>query len=143
MKCLIVEDDFAARRLMQRYLTNYGESDVAVNGNEAVEAFRQSVDGKKSYDMICLDIMMPNMDGHEVLKAIRQIESEHGINGLDGVKVIMTTALGDSKNVISSFREGCEAYIVKPVEKNKLLKEMEKLGLVESEVSKWQITDKN
>ena len=72
------------------------------------------------------------MDGHEALKAIRQIESEHGINGLDRVKVIMTTALGDSKNVIGSFREGCEAYIVKPVEKDKLLEEMENLGLIGS-----------
>ena len=136
MKCLIVEDDFAARRLMQRYLRDYGESDVAVDGNEAVEAFRQSVDEKKPYDLICLDIMMPNMDGHEALKAIRKIESEHGINGLDGVKVIMTTALEDSKNVMGSFREGCEAYVVKPIEKKKLLEEMKKLGLVESEVGK-------
>lgn len=64
------------------------------------------------------------------------MESEHGISGLDDVKVIMTTALGDPKNVMSVFREGCEAYIVKPVEKDKLLEEMEKLGLVESEVSK-------
>ena len=136
MKCLIVEDDFAARRLLQRYLSSYGDCDIAVDGNEAVEAFRQAMDEKELYELICLDIMMPNMDGHEALKAIRRIESEHGINGLDGVKVIMTTALGDSKNVMESFREGCEAYIVKPVEKDKLLEEMESLGLVESKVSK-------
>ncbi len=90
------------------------------------------MEDNEPYDLICLDIMMPNMDGREALKAIRQIEHEHGINGLDGVKVIMTTALGDSKSVIGSFREGCEAYIVKPVEKTKLLEEMEKLGLIES-----------
>ncbi|GAJ08029.1 unnamed protein product, partial [marine sediment metagenome] len=65
----------------------------------------------------------------EALEAIRQIENEHGTAGLDGVKVIMTTALGDSKNVIGAFRTGCEAYIVKPVSKEKLLEEMEKLGL--------------
>ena len=121
---------------MQRYLSSYGDCDIAVDGNEAVEAFRQAMDEKELYELICLDIMMPNMDGHEALKAIRRIESEHGINGLDGVKVIMTTALGDSKNVMESFREGCEAYIVKPVEKDKLLEEMESLGLVESKVSK-------
>ena len=132
MKYLIVEDDFAARRLLKRYLSSYGECDIAVDGNEAVEAFREAVDDNEPYDLICLDIMMPNMDGREALKAIRQIEHEHGINGLDGVKVIMTTALGDSKSVIGSFREGCEAYIVKPVEKTKLLEEMEKLGLIES-----------
>jgi len=134
MKYLIVEDNFAARRLLKRYLSDYGDCDVAVDGHEAVEAFRQAMDEKEPYDLICLDIMMPNMDGREALMAIRQIEHGHGIDGLDGVKVIMTTALGDSKNVIGSFREGCEAYIVKPVEKNKLLEEMENLGLIESRV---------
>lgn len=134
MKCLIAEDDFAARRLLKRYLSDYSDCDVAVDGRETVEAFRQAMDEKESYDLICLDIMMPNMDGREALKAIRQIEHEHGIDGLDGVKVIMTTALEDSQNVIGSFREGCEAYIVKPVEKDKLLEEMENLGLIESRI---------
>jgi len=134
MKYLIVEDDFAARRLLQRYLSGYGDCDVAVDGHEAIEAFRQALDENKPYDLICLDIMMPNMDGRDALKAIRQIEREHGILGLDGVKVIMTTALGDSKNIMGSFREGCEAYIVKPIRKEKLLEEMENLGLIESGV---------
>jgi len=136
MKCLIVEDNFVARRLMQHYLSGYGICDIAVNGNEAVEAFRQAIIFIKPYDLICLDIMMPNMDGHEALKAIRQIESEHGINGLDGVKVIITTALDDSQNVMDSLRKGCEAYLAKPIEKDKLLEEMEKLGLVKPDVSK-------
>ena len=134
MKYLIVEDDFAARRLLKRYLSDYGDCDIAVDGHEAVEAFRQAMDEKEPYDLICLDIMMPNMDGREALRAIRQIEHEHGTDGLDGVKVIMTTALGDSNNVIGSFREGCEAYMVKPVEKDKLLEEMESLGLIEPRV---------
>lgn len=134
MKCLIVEDNFAARRLLKRYLSDYGDCDVAVDGNEAVEAFRQALNERDPYDLICLDIMMPNMDGREALKVIRQIEDEHGINGLDGVKVIMTTALGDSQNVMGSFREGCEAYIVKPVEKDKLVEEMENLGLIDTKV---------
>ena len=134
MKYLIVEDDFAARRLLQRYLSGYGDCDIAVDGNEAVEAFGQALDENEPYDLICLDIMMPAMDGREALQVIRRIEHEHGIHGLDGVKVIMTTALGDSKNVIGSFREGCEAYIVKPIKKDKLLEEMEKLGLIASRV---------
>ncbi len=132
MKCLIVEDDFTARKLMKRYLSSYGDCDIAVDGNEAVEAFTQAMDKKEPYDLICLDIMMPNMDGREALKHIRQIESEHGISGLDCVKVIMTTALGDPKSVMGSFREGCEAYIVKPVKKEKLLQEMQNLGLLDT-----------
>ncbi len=130
MKCLIVEDNFAARKLLQKYLSGYGDCDVAVNGVEAVDAFKEALDEGQPYDLICLDIMMPQMDGHQALEAIRQVETQYGIGGLDGVKVIMTTALGDSRNVMSAFNEGCEAYIVKPVEKQKLLKEIEGLGLI-------------
>ena len=132
MKCLIVEDNFTARKLLTMYLSSCADCDIAVDGNEAVVAFSQAMDEKEPYDLICLDIMMPNMDGRQALKVIRQIESEHGIGGLDCVKVIMTTALGDPQNVIGSFREGCEAYIVKPVKKDKLFEEMENLGLVTS-----------
>jgi len=131
MNCLIVEDDFAARRLLRRWLSDFSDCDIAVNGIEAVDAFKDALDKGHPYDLICLDIMMPEMNGHQALEAIRQIENDHEIAGLDGVKVIMTTACGDSKQVMSAFREGCEAYIVKPVEKQQLFKEIEKLGLIE------------
>jgi two-component system, chemotaxis family, chemotaxis protein CheY len=130
MKCLVVEDDFAARRLLQILLSEYGLCLVATNGREAVEAFKQALDEDDPYDFICLDIMMPEMDGHQTLKAIRQIEAEHGIQGLDGVKVVMTTALKDPDNVFGAFREGCEAYLVKPVKKVKLIEVMDQLGLM-------------
>lgn len=128
-KCLIVEDDLAARKLLQIHLSDWGQCDSAVNGCEALAAFRQALDTDCPYDLVCLDIMMPEMDGHQTLRAIRQLEEESGIFGLDGVKVIMTTALGDSKNVFSAFREGCEAYVVKPVRKPVLFEEMARLGL--------------
>lgn len=129
MKCLIVEDDFTARKLLQIYLSDYADCFIAVNGREAVEAVRQALDEAQPYDLICLDIMMPEMNGHKALEAIRRLEKEHGIGGLDGVKVIMTTALDNSKNIIGAFRKGCEAYIVKPIRKEKLFEQMEKLGL--------------
>jgi two-component system chemotaxis response regulator CheY len=130
LKILIVEDDFICRKLMLALMSEFGDCAIAVNGQEAVEAVKYALDESVPYDLVCLDIMMPEMDGHEALKIIREIEKERGIEGLDGVKVIMTTALGDSKNVIGAFRTGCEAYIVKPVRKGKLIQEMGKLGLV-------------
>ena len=129
MKYLLVEDDFVARKLLQRYLSDYGTCDIAVNGIEAIDAFNDALKKGKPYDLICLDIMMPKMDGHQALKAIREIEEAHDIGGLDGVKIIMTTALGDSKNVMGAFREGCEAYLIKPIEKQNLLEEIKKFGL--------------
>ena len=130
MKCLIVEDDFTCRRLLQAYLTDYADCFLACNGREAIEAFTEALETGKPYDLVCLDIMMPGMDGHAVLAQLRLIEVDHGIGGLDGVKVIMTTALDDSENVFGAFRAGCEGYVVKPIEKARLLGEMEKLGLM-------------
>ncbi len=130
MKCLIVEDDFVARKLMQVYLSEHFDCFVAVNGNEAVEAVREAFEENEPYDLICLDIMMPGMDGHEALEKIRQMEKERGTGGLDATKIIMTTALGSSRDIMGAFKGGCEAYIIKPVRKDKLFDEVKKLGLV-------------
>ncbi len=130
MKCLIAEDDFTCRRLLQVYLSDHADCFVACNGHEAVEAFTEALDAGLPYDLVCLDIMMPGMDGHEALAEIRRIEQDRGIGGLDGVKVIMTTALDDSKNIFGAFRAGCEGYVTKPIERKKLVAEMEKLDLL-------------
>lgn len=130
MKCLIVEDDFVSRELLKTYLADTADCSVAAEGREGIEVFEEALDFGRPFDLICLDVMMPGMNGHEVLTEVRRIEAERNIGGLDGVKVIMTTALDDSGNIFNSFREGCEAYVVKPVSKGKLLAEIEKLGLL-------------
>ncbi len=130
MKCLIVEDDFTARKLIQIYLSEFGKCFVAVNGKEAVQAVTQAFDEDEPYDLIALDIMMPEMDGIEALKAIRNLEKEQGITGLDTVKVIMTTAKGQSQDIFDAFNTGCEAYLIKPIRKPDLVDEIRKLGLL-------------
>ena len=74
---------------------------------------------------------MQEMDGHSVLKSIRELEKTRYVPAAQAVKIIMTTALDDSTNVIGAFREGCEAYLVKPIERHKLNHELRKLGLIE------------
>lgn len=136
MKCLIVEDDFSARKLLQMYLYNYADCYIAINGPEAVDAVQEAMEQGQPYELICLDIMMPQMDGLEALKAIRHIEEDYRKYGHKPSKVIMTTALSDPKHVIGSFKMGCESYIVKPIKKDDLLREMAKLGLIKLEASK-------
>jgi len=126
---LIVEDDFTSRLLMQAILSPYGECHVAVNGREAIQAFRLASAEGLPYDLVCLDIMMPELDGHAVLKALRAAEEAEGILIGDGAKVIMTTALTDTSNVFNAFREMCEGYLVKPIDKTKLLGQLASLGL--------------
>ncbi len=130
MKILIAEDDFASRKVIHSLLKPYGDCDIVVNGKEAIDAFQQTMDDGQKYDLVCLDIMMPEMDGKEALKKIREIETEKKIYGSDHVKAIMTTALKDSKNVMESFKSQCDAYIVKPIRKDKLLAQLKAMGLV-------------
>ena len=129
MKTLIVEDDFTSRFLLQEILKKYGPSHVAVNGKEAVEAVRAGLDAGEPYELICLDIMMPEMDGHMALKLIRQLEEERGIFSTDGAKIVMTTALADLRNVTTAFGRLCDAYLVKPIDKAKLLAIVRQMGL--------------
>ena len=130
MKSLIVEDDFSSRLLLQHFLAPYGEINFAANGLEAIEAFKMSLKEKIPYDLICLDIQMPEMDGRMALKLIRDIEESSGILYGDGVKVIMTTSLSDKDVILHAFREACDAYIIKPVEKTKLLNQLKLFSLI-------------
>ena len=107
MKSLIVDDDFFSRRILQSIVSAYGECHVAVDGKEALFAYKQALAEEAPYDVICLDIMMPEINGQEVLQEIRAIEKAKNILGDNSVKIIMTTALDDSENVKTAFREQC------------------------------------
>jgi two-component system chemotaxis response regulator CheY len=129
MRILVVEDDFISRRLLCRYLQAVGECDVAVNGNEAIGAFKQMLMSGARYDLVCLDIMMPGMDGQETLKRLRALEAEEGIVEGERCRVIMTTALEDQTNVMAAFSNAADGYVVKPIEKRKFLETLTTIGL--------------
>jgi len=131
MKILIVEDDFISRQVLMEHLSFLGRCDVAVDGEEAVQAVQLAIKNEAPYELICLDIMMPKMDGHAALKAIRESEDQAGIMLGDGAKVIMTTALKDSGNIMKAFKENCEAYLSKPISRKKLLEQLAKFRLID------------
>jgi two-component system chemotaxis response regulator CheY len=130
MKTLVVEDDFVSRILMQNLLASYGECHIAVDGEEAVEAFRLALIGAAPYDLICMDIKMPKMNGVEAVDQIRKLETEDGVLSTNGVKILMVTSVDDPLDVVGSFRALCDAYLVKPIGKASLLEEMRKMSLV-------------
>lgn len=130
MKTLIVEDDFTNRLLLQELLKGYGPCDVAVNGKEGVDAAQLASEAGKPYDLICLDIMMPEMDGQEALRKIRDNEEARGILSTMGAKVLMTTALGDVKSVNAAYTSLCDGYLTKPIHQKILVEELRKLKLI-------------
>jgi two-component system, chemotaxis family, chemotaxis protein CheY len=131
LRCLIVEDDFISRRIMKELLSPHFDCDIAVDGDEAIKSFKLSMDSKNPYNLICLDIMMPKIDGREALKQIRLMEKELQVPPNMEVKVIMTTALDDPKTVFETYYQGgATSYLVKPISKVKLMRELRTLGLI-------------
>jgi len=131
MRILIVDDDFICRNLLLEMVKEFGTCSIAVNGSEAVTAVENAIKTGESYDLIFLDIMLEGMDGQEVLKKIRGLESMHGVGGFDGSKIIMTSVLHDFENIKTAFSEQCEGYIVKPITRDKVVQQMRDLRLVQ------------
>lgn len=130
MRILIAEDDFASRKVLLKFLSTFGECDVTVDGMEAIDAYLMALEEENPYDLVCLDVMMPIMDGYQALKNIRDIERERNIPEEDMAKVIMTTALNEEKNVKKAFELGCTVYCAKPIDMDKLKSMLETLGLI-------------
>jgi len=130
MRVLIVEDDFTSSQLMQTLISRYGSYDTSINGYEAIELLKIAFDEGKRYDLICLDINMPEMNGQEALKRMREIETSYGIKGSDRAKIVMTTVYSDYENVSNAFEEKCDAYLVKPIEIDKFYKVLKSLNLI-------------
>ncbi len=127
MRILLAEDNITNQQVAVGILKKLGlRVDAVANGAEAVKALETI-----PYDLVLMDVLMPEMDGQQALQQIRALEEAKGILLGDGAKIVMTTALGDSKNVLAAYSGQCDAYLVKPVDKANLLDELRKMGLIE------------
>lgn len=130
MKILIAEDDLASRKFLNKFLSQYGECDLVVDGLEAIDAYMMALREKNLYDLVCLDIMMPKVDGVKVLKTIRDLEIQYGVLPEKRARIIMTTALAQAEYVNKAFKYDCDAYASKPIDIEKFKEVMSKLNLI-------------
>ena len=100
-RLLIVDDEAKIREMIAKYASHEGhETDLACNGKEALKLFREG-----DYDVVILDVMMPEMDGYETLKKMKEIRDVH---------CIFLTALGEEYDRVYGFDIGGEDYVTKP-----------------------------
>jgi two-component system, chemotaxis family, chemotaxis protein CheY len=131
MKSLVVDDEFVSRKKMIKILGKFGECEEAENGEEAIEKFSvNAVDGTDPYDVITLDISMPDMSGLDVLKRIRKIEEEKSIEKDKQVKILMVTIKSEKETVRSSIKGGCNDYVIKPFNNESMKIKLERVGLL-------------
>jgi two-component system chemotaxis response regulator CheY len=122
MKALIAEDDFINRRVMQLLLAGYGKCDVADNGKSALRMFQEAYEDKKPYNLVCLDNVLPEMNGQELLCAIRNYEASRSIYGRDASRVMFISMDSKKETILDAFRNQCDGFMLKPFKKRDLIR---------------------
>ena len=107
-RILVVEDDPGIALGLEEDLTLEGyEVEVASNGELALRRARE-----KTFDLILLDVMLPDMDGYSVCRALRQVNTM--------VAIVFVTVAGDLKDCAKGWEAGCDSYLVKPIARTAL-----------------------
>lgn len=126
MRILIVDDNKQIQHLLAHILESYGDLKFADNGEKGLKQYQQSVEEQTPFNLIFLDIMMPEMDGFEMLRELRNWEENH--SSLENkVKVAMLSSIGSPNNMLACFEAGCDYYLVKPIIKSELIEIIEKV----------------
>lgn len=132
LKILVVDDEQVIRKFLGNVLKRYGECDMACDGKEAVDLYRAALGSGKPYDLVVMDIMMPDMDGMEATRRITRMRDESDVPGAGDSRVLMLSCLDDAEHLASAqFEAGADAYLTKPVEMQNIIEALLGLGLIE------------
>ncbi len=124
MRILIIEDSAPNRELLCEILKDFAQCDFAEDGLAAVDAYNRSLLEKNFYDVILLDIGLPEVCGISLLDEIRASEHKAGIPLGSGIPIIMVT--GQRNRFLEAYDKGCTDYIVKPISADILLEKVKK-----------------
>lgn len=127
MRSLIVDDVEMNRELLAMFLEASGDVVSAETGEEALEKVSRAFESDLYFDLICMDISMPGMDGHETLKKIREMEAAQGGRR---ATVFMVTGSSCPHDMYNALVEGgCDDYLTKPLMHKTFIELLEKHGL--------------
>lgn len=130
MKILVAEDDLASRKFISKYLSKFGDVDVAEDGMQAVNIFANRMKEQEYFQLVCLDIMMPKVDGYKALQAIRDIEKKNGVTEDKRAKIVMTSALNETETPMNPSVSEHDGYATKPIDMDKFELMLNRLGLI-------------
>lgn len=131
MKILITDDQEGDRELMKDILDPFGHCTLAGDGREAVIAFEDAMEMGERFDLVTLDVQMPNMDGHEALDALRTIERKLKIPVQQETIILMATTMDSPEHYMKALNYGgCNDYFIKPVTKSLMVNYLTKHRLI-------------
>lgn len=131
MRALIVDDDFYSRTMLHDMLRPVAECHIAVNGEEAVGAFKKAAEDGRPYDLVCMDLIMPEMDGQQALREMRALEGDRGREQGHRAVIFVVSMVDDDRETNEAFfLGGADSFLVKPIEEAKLMAELRAAGLL-------------
>ena len=128
MKTLIVDDVEMNRELLAIFLEGRSAVSFAESGEEALKLVADALETDAYFDLICMDIFMPGLDGHETLKKIREMEAAY-----DGIRatVFMVTGSSSPDDMFDALiGGGCDDYLTKPLMQKSFSDLLSKHGLM-------------
>ena len=125
MRILVIDDEFAALKKLEVLLSERGDCDAATNAAQAKELFTQAINEGKPYDLITIDIGLPDTSGLELLKFFSLLESK---NPKLASKKIMVTGSAEADDVLDASKY-CDSYITKPIKREVLSQKLNQLGI--------------
>jgi two-component system, chemotaxis family, chemotaxis protein CheY len=117
MRILVVDDESVSRRKMELIMRSFGQCDTVESGAAAIESFANAWENWAPFDLISLDLLMPEMNGDEVIKKIREMEKNKSVPEDKQVRIMVVTAKSDKDSIITCIQAGCNEYIVKPFDR--------------------------
>ncbi len=130
MKTLVVDDEFVALTKLTAILSEYGKCDAATNGAQAFELFNKAITHFQQYDLITIDIEIPEINGLELLKKICSVEKTMKV--IPSKKIIIS-ADGTSDNILRAAQNQCDAFLVKPIMKDTIKLKLKEFELIHND----------
>lgn len=127
MRILVIDDEIVALTRMTKLFSRWGKADGANSGIEALKLFSKSYEDGILYDLITIDINIPDISGIDLIEKLVEIEKEHDPDGGWSSKKVVITAEGNLQNLQMAKARGCDDFLVKPV----------KLKVLEEKIKSW------
>lgn len=132
-RVLIVDDSRYQRYLVLQALADLFTAEEAADGRQALERFQAALEAGEPFDLVVMDILMPELSGHDALAGIRRLEEEAGVPEDRRTPAVMLSSLDDPANMLrAQFESGAQAYVTKPFTPKTLLEALASLSLVEN-----------
>lgn len=133
MNILIATHQSDDRQQLYSFFKPHGDCTIATRDAEALDLFLGALKRKRPYHLLCIDAGIPKSGGIAVVKAARQLEAQLHTEDGDGTRIVMVTKRSDVEVARESFEQGCQAFVVQPVDRRKMDELLVKLNLLEAE----------